>query len=168
MRQHNSRTPRGSVSKTEDPSARWKDHLLETYRGLLAFGVEGLKGLMLINGGAAITVLAYLGNIIPRAPITHPPKMVKSTLLWYGGGVLASTLALLAAYATRWILYDEELRRGRPVSTVSWYLLPNAIGVFLAITGAVCFLCGSITAARALTDLWIYARMGLRLGQDGL
>src|SRR5216683_1801056 len=159
MRQHNSRTPRGSVSKTEDPSARWKDHLLETYRGLLAFGVEGLKGLMLINGGAAITVLAYLGNIIPRAPITHPPKMVKSTLLWYGGGVLASTLALLAAYATRWILYDEELRRGRPVSTVSWYLLPNAIGVFLAITGAVCFLCGSITAARALTDLWIYARM---------
>ena len=36
------------------------------FKGLLTLGVESLKIMALINGGAAVAILAYLGNIASR------------------------------------------------------------------------------------------------------
>jgi len=37
-------------------------HALETYKSMLSISVEGLKALLLINGGAVVAMLAYLGQ----------------------------------------------------------------------------------------------------------
>jgi hypothetical protein len=39
-----------------------EDHTLETYKSMISMSVEGLKTLLLINGGAVVAMLAYLGQ----------------------------------------------------------------------------------------------------------
>lgn len=39
-----------------------EQHAAETYRSLIAVSVEGFKTLLLINGGAVVAILAYLGQ----------------------------------------------------------------------------------------------------------
>lgn len=41
----------------------WDFHPEETYKSLTTISVEALKALALINGGAAVAILAYLGNL---------------------------------------------------------------------------------------------------------
>ena len=69
-------------------------------QGLITISVEGLKILALVNGGAAVAVLTYLGNLASRSssPV-HVPR-IKPALLWYCGGLLASVLAFTVAYLT--------------------------------------------------------------------
>ena len=86
------------------------------FKGLLTLGVESLKIMALINGGAAVAILAYLGNIASRTPPpAHMPHM-RSALLLYAAGVLATALAFIGAYATQLRLYNEERARhdGKP------------------------------------------------------
>lgn len=62
----------------------------------------------LINGGAAVAILAYLGNIASHTPPpSHMPHM-RSALLSYSAGVLATALAFIGEYATQLRLYSEE------------------------------------------------------------
>ena len=50
----------------------------ELYKLRQDFGTEGIKTLLLVNGGAAVAVLAFLGSN-PKAPIS----------MWAIGGLLA-------------------------------------------------------------------------------
>src|SRR5688572_565018 len=43
-------------------TGRTAEQQLEAYRGLMTFGVEGLKTLFLLSGGSIVAVLAYLGQ----------------------------------------------------------------------------------------------------------
>ena len=58
----------------------WEWHIVETFKGLINLSIEGLKALLLINGGAAVAILAYLGNLASRASVAHLPD-VKNALL---------------------------------------------------------------------------------------
>jgi hypothetical protein len=53
---------------TSPPKGRWDFHLEETYKGLIPLSIEAIKMLALVNGGAAVAILAYLGNIAGHAP----------------------------------------------------------------------------------------------------
>lgn len=39
-----------------------EEHALETYKSLITVSMEGLKTLLLINGGAVVAMLAFLGQ----------------------------------------------------------------------------------------------------------
>ena len=47
------------------------EHTSETYRSLISISMEGLKTLLLINGGAVVALLAYLGQS-PQGPRLAP------------------------------------------------------------------------------------------------
>ena len=40
-----------------------QDHALETYKSMISLGTEALKALLLINGGAIVALLAFLGQV---------------------------------------------------------------------------------------------------------
>jgi len=46
-----------------------EEHALETYKSLIGFGTEGLKAMQLLNGGAIVALLAYLGQVKPEATV---------------------------------------------------------------------------------------------------
>jgi hypothetical protein len=73
--------------------------------------------LALVNGGDAVAVLTYLGNLAARSPPpAHLPE-IKPALLWYCGGLVATVIAFIVAYLTQLRLYNEEiaLRGGRGI-----------------------------------------------------
>ncbi len=81
-------------------------HAAETYRSLISISMEGLKMLLLINGGAVVAVLAYLGQS------SQGPRLATHAWLPLGSfvsGVGFCALAFLGSYATQFALYNETL-----------------------------------------------------------
>jgi hypothetical protein len=111
-------------------------HLTETYKSLITLTVEALKMLALLNGGAAIAILTYLGNLASRQPAAVHLPDIKLALWCYSGGVAATTLAFIFAYATQLRLFIEERDRrgGLRRRTVHW--VGVTAGVLLALGAA--------------------------------
>jgi hypothetical protein len=87
-----------------------KEHAIETYRSLISITLAGLKTLMLINGGAVVALLAYLGQS-PQGP-TLAPRVLWS-LGSFVAGVVFCVFAFLGSYQTQFALYNESLSPAR-------------------------------------------------------
>ena len=62
-----------NVVQPQNDGEPWEWHIVETYKGLINLSIEALKALLLINGGAAVAILAYLGNLASRTSLAHLP-----------------------------------------------------------------------------------------------
>jgi hypothetical protein len=125
-------------------------HLTETYKSLITLTVEALKMLALVNGGAAIAILTYVGNLAVRQPPPTNLPHIKCALLCYCGGVAASTLAFIFAYGTQLRLFIEERdRRGGPNRRMLHWI-GVTIGILLALVAAGAFGAGCLYAATAI------------------
>lgn len=74
------------------------EHWLETYRSLITISLEGFRYLALVNGGAIVALLAYLGDVQSNSsPVPG--------LRWAMGGFLVGLAcwggALLFSYITQ-------------------------------------------------------------------
>lgn len=81
-----------------------EEHALETYKSLIGFGTEALKAMQLLNGGAIVALLAYLGQVKPEASVA---KSIGCPLMFFIIGLSISTFAFLLAYLTQFSLFNE-------------------------------------------------------------
>src|SRR4030095_14550207 len=83
-----------------------KEHAIETYRSLISISLAGLKTLMLINGGAVVALLTYLG------PSPQGPNLA-AHVLWslcaFVAGVVFCVAAFFGSYQTQFALYNESV-----------------------------------------------------------
>jgi hypothetical protein len=79
-----------------------------TYESLITISVECLKMLAIVNGGAAVAVLTYLGNLAGRTASGQPTNHITQALMCYCGGLLATILAFVLGYLAQLHLYNEE------------------------------------------------------------
>lgn len=68
------------------------------FNAAILTGQNALKSLMLINGGAVVVLLAFIGNISRSATGSVLAKALSLSLIWFGGGVLSAALASAATY----------------------------------------------------------------------
>ena len=130
------------------PESPW--HLSETYKALITLSVEALKMLALVNGGAAVAVLTYLGSLVAHGSMGAATPDMTPALRWYCGGLLATTLAFVVAYVTQLTLYNEEIKRRTGARMRQYHGVGVSIGVILALFAAMVFGMGCLDAARAL------------------
>ena len=126
----------------------WEWHIQETFKGLISLSIEALKVLLLINGGAAVAVLAYLGNLASRVPSAHQPS-IKSALMWFAGGVLATAIAFITAYFTQFQLYLEERARHSGQTFRERHGIGIVIATVLVLFAALSFAIGCWNASAA-------------------
>jgi len=126
----------------------WEWHIVETFKGLINLSIEALKALLLINGGAAVAILAYLGNLASRTSVANLPNM-RNALLCFSVGVFFAALAFIAAYFTQLRLYYEE--RARHIRQPFQVLHPIGVGIAtpLILASAAAFGTGCWIAASA-------------------
>lgn len=62
-----------------------KVHWLETYKSLITLSIEGFKFSALANGGSAVALLAYLGNVARNDLL---PVCLINPLSWNGENTL--------------------------------------------------------------------------------
>jgi ABC-type sugar transport system permease subunit len=89
---------------------KWDFHPEETYKSLITIAIEVLKTLALVNGGAAVAILAYLGNLTSREPARSLPNMTWA-LVSFALGLFLTVLAFIVAYLTQLQLYNEDLTK---------------------------------------------------------
>jgi membrane protein YqaA with SNARE-associated domain len=126
----------------------WEWHIIETFKGLINLSIEALKALLLINGGAAVAILAYLGNLASHPPVAHLPNM-KNALLCFAGGVLVTAVTFWIAYFTQLRLYDEERARHEGDLFKTRHTIGIGIAAVLIVVSALAFAAGCWTAASA-------------------
>lgn len=81
------------------------------YEMLTQFAVQSIKSLLLINGGAAIALLAFIGNFIGKDDINIEAfkftlAILSKALLSFSAGVCLGTLASFSSYICQ-LLYLE-------------------------------------------------------------
>src|SRR6516164_3917049 len=60
---------------------------------------EGIKVVLLINGGGAVAMLAFIGALASRTGITLASlKAITSSLYWFSGGIVSSGFTAAFAY----------------------------------------------------------------------
>lgn len=68
------------------------EHSIETYKSLVQISIAGLKLLALFNGGAAVALLAYLGNIAGKGVAAPDVRFPDGLLLARSRAVRARVL----------------------------------------------------------------------------
>lgn len=134
-------------SRKNPSSTPW--HLEETYKGLIPLSIEAIKMLALVNGGAAVAILAYLGNIAGHASAAQQPDMVRP-LAWFSAGLLASAVTFIVAYHVQLRLYFEESQKADGKSVHQRHGYGVTVGSFLLLFAAIAFGVGCVTAASAI------------------
>ena len=128
-------------------SALQDGHAIETFKSLPSIAIEMLKSLIPVNGGAAVAMLAFLGQA--------PQGRVLATHAWwplglFAAGVFAAALAFAGAYLTQLMLYGESAfgaQHKGPSHT--FFLWPS---VALAIVSVICFCAGAMSSVYVLAN----------------
>jgi len=103
-----------------------QEHWLETYKSLITLSIEGFKFSALANGGSAVALLAYLGNVAGKS---MPTPDMRCPMLAFLIGLAACGFSMLFAYLTQLKLLNEIGRPEKLQFTHAW-LLWSAITLF--------------------------------------
>jgi hypothetical protein len=119
-----------------------KEHAIETFKSLIQISVEGMKLLALLNGGAAVALLSYLGTF-PRNGELIPD--MRYPMGWFLFGLVCCGLAFIASYVTQLRLYNESVRPtdNNKYTTHPYWL---NLAMFLCILSIGAFAVGSFLA----------------------
>jgi hypothetical protein len=116
---------------------------LAILRGLIDFALAALRGIILVNGGAAVAVLAFLGHIWSPDPDGGRAVAIaiKPALLCFVTGTCAGVTASALAYFSQ-VLFREH-RANWPGAIM------RGIAILVAVGGLVAFGIGAFWAADA-------------------
>ena len=115
----------------------------------IGFATAGLRGLFLLNGGGAIGLLTFVGNVLVKSPQVGPLAAgLSGTMDWFVYGLAASIVANFFAYLTQDRL-SNLMASGATESSLAATLFKWATLVAGAIS-LFCFLAGARYGAAAL------------------
>jgi len=125
-----------------------------------------LRTLIIINGGAAVAVLTFLGGVASKTQIDFAKVgVVAGTLQWFAWGVALGVLAMVLAYFTNYSMaaiagkrslhYEHPFVRDTGASAfwVKLNLLFHAIAIAAALGSLLSFMLGMFATSHAVTHL---------------
>jgi len=115
----------------------------------IGFATAGLRGLFLLNGGGAIGLLTFAGNVLTKSPqAALLAAGLSGTMDWFVCGLVASIAANFFAYLTQDLL-SNLMASGAEKSSLAATRLKLTTVVMGAISLG-CFLAGALIGASAL------------------
>ena len=122
------------------------------------FALSGFKSLILINGGAIISLLTYVGNYDDKIP----SSWLRASMATYVIGLVLTPLAYLLSYQSQSLFMAGSFKRAvmvrRGDGDLSEELTENRIGmryvngtIVAAVLALAVFIAGSVFAVLAIT-----------------
>jgi hypothetical protein len=105
----------------------------EMFKSVIQAGQGALKASLLINGGAAVALLAFIGNIWTKMQGPAVVNALISSLISFGGGVLLGAIATGITYLTQ-ATYEQKWAKSGS--------LLNIFSILFVIGAYVSFICG--------------------------
>jgi len=124
-------------------------HAIETYKSLINISLAGLKLLALLNGGAAVALLAFIGNISGK---NLPVPDLRWSMAFFLGGLSLCGLAFFLSYLTQFILY-QEVMNDKIKKQISRHIVWHRLASIIALLSLVAFIIGSFLAVNRFQSL---------------
>jgi hypothetical protein len=103
---------------------------LEMLRSVILTGQNALKSSMLINGGAAVALLAFISHIWDKTLAMGTIEGLTEALLFFVGGVLLSSVASGTTYLTQAFYEEEWWKTGSRINYITVLLIISAYVIF--------------------------------------
>jgi hypothetical protein len=113
------------------------------FRSVIQMGQNAIQTGLLLNGGAAIAILAFLGQIPDKKPDALPS--LATCLGPFAVGALAITVTAGAAYLSQWFYAQEWRKLG---------LALNFSCVVLGVLAYLAFAWGVLNTAHTVADVF--------------
>lgn len=113
--------------ETNKQRHEWK---LEGFRSVIQAGQSALKSCILINGGAAVALLAFLGHLVEQKEPAVPVQSLAYAMAVFVGGVFAGGLASGFTYLSQWFFADDWDRTGFTLNIASILIGLASLGCF--------------------------------------
>lgn len=97
-----------------------KEHNIATYESLISISTEGYKFLGLINGGALIAMLTFVGNLMSKGvklDSYHLP------FYYFSFGLIACGFAMLFGYLTQFLVFNNKKEKVSFAISILFYIL---------------------------------------------
>jgi len=121
------------------------------FRAIMDFAVVSIRSLTLINGGAVVAILAFLGSVWRSSDRGGPPSiavLLAEPLGWFIAGLALAVASAMTSYLSQVAFLELRTEKdGRRQSTAGDVLRGMAIGA--ACFSLVCFCVGSYQAVQA-------------------
>ncbi len=85
-------------------------HAVELFRSVISYGQAALKSAMLINGGAAAALLAFIGNVWIKGVSPDAVSSLTSAIAYFAFGVLVAAIGTAGSYFTQYC-YSGSFQR---------------------------------------------------------
>ena len=123
-----------------------EEHKIETFKSLITIAVEGLKTLLLVNGGAVVALLAFLG----QSPLgTNLAPHFRLPILGFVLGLLFCVVAFVGVYFTQFALFNESFRR--PSASVPNHMICLKVTILCVLLSVACFALGACASIFVLS-----------------
>lgn len=111
-------------------SLAYQEHVhswnLEGFKQVIALGQSTLKSIMLINGGAAVALLAFLGNLINRSGPSSNVVAFADSMRMFVIGVFLAAVAYATTYFSQ-LFYDGE-KKWQQRTGLAFHVITSLIG----------------------------------------
>jgi hypothetical protein len=147
---------RRAHDRLEEFSQRIDDHTIKS-------GDAALRNCLLINGGAAVAILAFMGSVISKnTGTTKVVDDIAGGLTYFAWGVITSVAALCLSYLVHFATYQASTSQKRVWEypyvtpgkhTARWVRLKIAlhvVAVALAVASAILFVIGLFAVQHAV------------------
>lgn len=92
---------------------------LETYKSMITLSIEGFKYAALANGGAAVAILAYLGNVAGKGQLI--PDM-SIPMIFFCAGIISCGVAMILSYLTQYYMLSDLSKNESAIKAHSFFL----------------------------------------------
>jgi hypothetical protein len=129
-------------------------------------GEVAIKTLMLVNGGAAVSMLAFIGGLVGQGRVTVKQMTdVSGSLLWFAAGVALAVVALAFSYVTNYAhvgllrsrihtWQDPYVKDGPTTSRWGWLsMIFHSCAIAVALFSLAAFVVGMINVRLAIIRL---------------
>lgn len=114
---------------------------LEGFRSAIQAGQSALKSCVLINGGAAVALLAFVGHLVEQKEPAISVRSLAIAMSVFVGGVFAGGLASGVTYLSQWFFADDR-------ETTGFRL--NIAAILAGLASLACFSWGGYLAYAAI------------------
>ena len=125
-------------------SLAYQEHVhswsLEGFKQVIALGQSTLKSLMLINGGAAVALLAFLGNLVTRSDPSANIVAFADSMRMFVIGVFLAAVAYATTYFSQ--LFYAGAKKWQRRTGLVFHVLTTLVGT----ASLIAFLWGALVA----------------------
>lgn len=104
---------------------------MEMFKSVISAGQAALKSAILINGGAAIALLAFIGSVFTTTENRDVISMLALAMYCFVGGVLSGAVASGVVYLTQFAYARKKHLLGHILNGCSWSLVISCYILFV-------------------------------------